>query len=95
MELILADIFFGDVSPWERLVLASWMVVTLVMLRSYAGTLMSLLAVRRIPQPYQDLRRVLDDPHVTMMWEAGSMYAQFLMVSCRYVCIYIHLTLTS
>ncbi|XP_045102570.1 probable glutamate receptor [Portunus trituberculatus] len=64
---------------WERLVLGAWMVLTLVLMRSYAGTLMSLLAVRQIPQPFQDLRRLLDDPDVTMVWEAGSMYVQFLM----------------
>ena len=68
---------------WERLVLGAWMVLTLVLMRSYAGTLMSLLAVRQIPQPFQDLRRLLDDPDVTMVWEAGSMYVQFLMVSRR------------
>ncbi|KAK8377611.1 hypothetical protein O3P69_013925 [Scylla paramamosain] len=64
---------------WERLVLGAWMVLTLVLMRSYAGTLMSLLAVRQIPQPFQDLRRLLDDPDITMVWEAGSMYVQFLM----------------
>ncbi|XP_063870807.1 probable glutamate receptor isoform X2 [Scylla paramamosain] len=64
---------------WERLVLGAWMVLTLVLMRSYAGTLMSLLAVRQIPQPFQDLRRLLDEPDVTMVWEAGSMYVQFLM----------------
>lgn len=71
---------------WERLVLGAWMVLTLVLMRSYAGTLMSLLAVRQIPQPFQDLRRLLDDPDVTMVWEAGSMYVQFLMVSRRRRC---------
>ena len=61
------------------------MVLTLVLMRSYAGTLTSLLAVRQIPQPYQDLRRLLDDSDATMVWEAGSMYVQFLMVSVPFL----------
>ncbi|MPC45569.1 hypothetical protein E2C01_039272 [Portunus trituberculatus] len=72
---------------WERLVLGAWMVLTLVLMRSYAGTLMSLLAVRQIPQPFQDLRRLLDDPDVTMVWEAGSMYVQFLMPEAASACL--------
>ncbi|XP_071540585.1 probable glutamate receptor [Panulirus ornatus] len=62
---------------WERLLLGSWMVMTLVFVRSYAGTLMSMLAVRYIPQPYQSLRDVLDDPAATMVWEADTMYVQY------------------
>ncbi|XP_071540846.1 probable glutamate receptor [Panulirus ornatus] len=62
----------------ERLVLGSWMVMTLVLTKSYAGNLMSMLAVRYIPQPYQSLRDVLDDPSVTMIWEAGTVYIQYL-----------------
>ncbi|XP_071540574.1 probable glutamate receptor isoform X2 [Panulirus ornatus] len=63
---------------WERLVLGSWMVMTLVLTKSYAGNLMSMLAVRYIPQPYQSLRDVLDDPSATMIWEANTAYVQFL-----------------
>ncbi|XP_071540830.1 uncharacterized protein [Panulirus ornatus] len=63
---------------WERLVLGSWMMMALVFFRSYDGNLMSMLAVRYIPQPYQSLRDVLDDPSATMIWETGSVYMQFL-----------------
>ncbi|XP_071540572.1 glutamate receptor 1-like [Panulirus ornatus] len=68
---------------WERLVLGSWMVMTLVLTKSYSGTLMSMLAVRYIPQPYQSLRDVLDDPSATMMWPGGTFYMQFLKAAKR------------
>ncbi|KAK4325102.1 hypothetical protein Pmani_004257 [Petrolisthes manimaculis] len=51
---------------------------TLVLTRSYSGNLMSLLAVRYIPQPFQTLIAVLDSHATNMVWEAGSMYDQFL-----------------
>ncbi|XP_071535585.1 probable glutamate receptor [Panulirus ornatus] len=63
---------------WYRLVLGVWMMMTLVLTRSYAGNLMSLLAVRHIPQPYQTLRDVLDDPSVTMIWQKGSANVQYM-----------------
>ncbi|ROT70074.1 olfactory ionotropic receptor IR4 [Penaeus vannamei] len=63
---------------WERVLLAGWMIVTLVTVKSYAGNLMSLLAVRHIPQPYQSVRDVLDDPACTMIWEANTMFVEFL-----------------
>lgn len=62
----------GDCWWWEWLVLGVWMMMTLVLTRSYAGNLMSLLAVRYIQQPYQSLRDVLDDPSVTMIWQTNS-----------------------
>ncbi|XP_071536199.1 uncharacterized protein [Panulirus ornatus] len=48
------------------------MIMTLVLTRSYAGNLMSLLAVRHIPQPYQNLRDVLDDPSASLIWMTNS-----------------------
>ena len=66
---------------WERLVLGLWMLTTLVLTRSYAGNLMSLLAVRYVPQPFQTPRDVLNDPHVTMIWQKYSRYEHFLKVS--------------
>ncbi|XP_071545434.1 probable glutamate receptor [Panulirus ornatus] len=62
---------------WERFVLAAWMMTTLVLTRSYAGTLMSLLAVRHIPQTYHSIREILDDPSVTMIWESGTSKVHF------------------
>ncbi|XP_045124068.1 uncharacterized protein LOC123512010 [Portunus trituberculatus] len=66
---------------WERLVLGLWMLTTLVLTKSYAGNLMSLLAVRHVPQPFQTPRDVLDDPHVAMIWQKYSKNEQFLRVS--------------
>ncbi|XP_045600619.1 ionotropic receptor 93a-like [Procambarus clarkii] len=60
------------------MLLAGWMMVTLVLSRSYAGNLMSLLAVRHIPQPYQSLQAAIDDPSVSLIWEAESAYVQSL-----------------
>ncbi|XP_063884895.1 glutamate receptor ionotropic, delta-1-like isoform X5 [Scylla paramamosain] len=69
---------------WERLVLGLWMLTTLVLTRSYAGNLMSLLAVRYVPQPFQTLRDVLDHPSVAMIWQKYSKNEEFLRVSeCR------------
>ncbi|KAK8384803.1 hypothetical protein O3P69_014387 [Scylla paramamosain] len=63
---------------WERLVLGLWMLTTLVLTRSYAGNLMSLLAVRYVPQPFQTPRDVLNDPHVAMIWQKYSKNEHFL-----------------
>ncbi|ROT70073.1 olfactory ionotropic receptor IR4 [Penaeus vannamei] len=70
---------------WERVLLAGWMIVTLVTVKSYAGNLMSLLAVRHIPQPYQSVRDVLDDPACTMIWEANTAYVQFVEASVSFL----------
>ncbi|XP_042219559.1 glutamate receptor 4-like, partial [Homarus americanus] len=70
--LLQQDISFPDDWWWERVLLGVWMLTTLVLTRSYAGNLMSLLAVRHIPQPYQTLQDVLDDPSVIMIWQSGS-----------------------
>ncbi|XP_069945068.1 probable glutamate receptor [Cherax quadricarinatus] len=63
---------------WERVVLMVWMMVTLVLTRSYSGNLMALLAVRHIPQPHQTLRDVMDDPAVTVIWEKDSATVAYL-----------------
>lgn len=65
----------------ERLLLGLWMLTTLVLAKSYAGNLMSLLAVRYFPQPFHTLRDVLNDPHVAMIWHKYSRNEQFLKVS--------------
>ncbi|XP_071540828.1 glutamate receptor 4-like [Panulirus ornatus] len=63
---------------WERLMLGGWMIMTIVLTRSYAGALMSMLAIRNIAQPFQTLRDVLDDPSITMVWQANTVYLQFM-----------------
>ncbi|KAK4310307.1 hypothetical protein Pmani_018126 [Petrolisthes manimaculis] len=55
-----------------------WMLTTLVLTRGYAGTLMSLLAVRHVRQPYHTLMDVLDDPEVIQIWQKNSANEQLL-----------------
>ncbi|XP_063871788.1 glutamate receptor U1-like [Scylla paramamosain] len=67
--LLRQSVWFGEGGwMWERVVLGVWMLMTMVLTRSYEGNLMSLLAVRHLPQPYQTLRDVVDDPSVVMVW---------------------------
>ncbi|XP_069181512.1 probable glutamate receptor isoform X2 [Procambarus clarkii] len=67
---------------WERLVLASWMLMMLVLMQSYSGNLMSLLAVRYIPQPFQTLRALLDSSSsTTMIWEYNTAYVNYFRTS--------------
>ncbi|XP_042233414.1 probable glutamate receptor [Homarus americanus] len=63
---------------WERLIFAMWMLMTLVLTRSYAGNLMSLLAVRHIPQPFQSLQDIVDDSSVVTIWEEKAASVQYL-----------------
>ncbi|XP_042233744.1 probable glutamate receptor [Homarus americanus] len=65
---------------WKRMMVAVWMLMTLVLTRSYAGNLMALLAVRHIPQPYQSFRDVLDDPSPIMIWQRSSINAEYLRI---------------
>ncbi|XP_071540832.1 LOW QUALITY PROTEIN: probable glutamate receptor [Panulirus ornatus] len=81
LRILLQQDFRPEPRGWERLVLGSWMVMTLVLTKSYAGNLMSMLAVRYIPQPYQSLRDVLDDPSATLMWPGGSISMQHVMAA--------------
>lgn len=60
--------------------MVSWLLATLVLRRSYEGNLMSLLAVRHIPQPYQSLRDVLDDRSAVMIWKKGSSFVELIEV---------------
>ncbi|XP_063871752.1 ionotropic receptor 93a-like [Scylla paramamosain] len=64
---------------WQRVVLGVWMLMTMVLTRSYEGNLMSLLAVRHLPQPYQTLRDVVDDPSVVMVWHKEGAPIQSVM----------------
>ncbi|XP_069188817.1 glutamate receptor-like [Procambarus clarkii] len=81
LVLLQQEVSVGDDWWWERIVMLVWMMVTLVLTQSYAGNLMALLAVRRIPQPYQSLQDVLDDPSVIMIWQESSMLSQHLQTA--------------
>ena len=53
--------------PGGLMVLVSWVVLSAVVFWSYNGALISLLAVRNIPQPIQTLRDLLDDHSITLV----------------------------
>ncbi|XP_069169915.1 probable glutamate receptor isoform X2 [Procambarus clarkii] len=63
---------------WRRLMFGAWLWATLVLTRSYSGNLMSLLAVRFSPQPYQTLRHLINDPSIVMIWQSNSINAEYL-----------------
>nr|XP_045600082.1 probable glutamate receptor [Procambarus clarkii] len=63
---------------WERELVVLWMLVTLVLTRSYSGNLMALLAVMHVPQPFQSLQDVLDHSSVITIWETESASVQYL-----------------
>ncbi|KAK4309439.1 hypothetical protein Pmani_018936 [Petrolisthes manimaculis] len=54
---------------WERVLLGTWMLSTLVLTRSYAGNLMSLLAIRYIPMPIQSLQDVIQSTSTIILQE--------------------------
>ncbi|KAK4325103.1 hypothetical protein Pmani_004258 [Petrolisthes manimaculis] len=75
------DIHTESLKWWSRLALGSWMLLTLVITRSYAGQLMSTLAVRFIPQPFHTLKALLDNPTTTMIWEANTAFVEHYKAS--------------
>ncbi|XP_069945065.1 glutamate receptor ionotropic, delta-1-like [Cherax quadricarinatus] len=79
--LLQQDMTLPIIWLWERLLLLVWIIVTLVLTRSYSGNLMALLAVRHIPQPYQTLRNLMDDPTVTVIWEQGSATISYMKIA--------------
>ncbi|MPC45360.1 hypothetical protein E2C01_039058 [Portunus trituberculatus] len=66
---------------WERLVLGLWMLATLVLTKSYAGNLISLLAVRYVPQPFQTLQDIVDNVRVAVIAQKHSTFEQSLRVT--------------
>lgn len=62
------------------------MLSTLVLTRSYAGSLTSLLAVRYIDEPYQSLRDVLSDNDVGIIIAPNTLIIQYSIVSATLMC---------
>lgn len=62
-------------------VLGSWVVVAALIFWTYAGTLISLLAVRYIPQPIQRLRDLLDDHTLTVITVPMTFFSESISVS--------------
>ncbi|XP_063883965.1 uncharacterized protein LOC135112938 [Scylla paramamosain] len=73
------SVWMGNAWWWEHVMLGVWMMVTLVLMRSYESTLMSLLAVRHMPQPYQTLRAVVDDHAVGIILHKQGAIMQAIM----------------
>lgn len=67
---------------WERVLLGVWMLSMVVLTRSYAGNLMSLLAVRYIPMPIQSLQDVLESSY-TFLVQEGTNQLQTIQVLYR------------
>lgn len=61
--------------------MSGWMLTALVLIKSYAGNLMSVLTVRYVQQPYQSLSDVVRDPSVTMIWQTNTSNVQFIRVT--------------
>ncbi|XP_069169913.1 probable glutamate receptor [Procambarus clarkii] len=79
--LLQQDLSRSDEWWWERMVMLVWMMVMLVLSRSYSGNLLALLAVRYIPHPYQTLEDVVHDPSVKMIWKANTIYENYFRTS--------------
>ncbi|XP_063884826.1 uncharacterized protein LOC135113517 [Scylla paramamosain] len=56
----------------ERLVLWLWLMTVLVLMRTYSGSLTSLLAVKTVEIKYDSLRDALDDPALTLVLEGST-----------------------
>lgn len=77
----LSDINVKAYRPeWERVAIGVWLLTTLVLTRSYSGNLMSLLAVRIIPDPFDTLRDVLEHPTVVTVWRKYSSNHHYIEV---------------
>ncbi|XP_066967134.1 ionotropic receptor 93a-like [Macrobrachium rosenbergii] len=75
--MLLQDIPKDTSNRWERVIFGAWVLTVLVLTESYSANLFTLLAFRRVPEPYQSLRAVLDDPKVVMIWFGNTAYTQF------------------
>ena len=64
----------------QRRVIGSWRILVLMVLWSYTGNLLSLLAVRYIPQPIQTIRQLLDSGYTVIM-EPNTVVTATLAVS--------------
>ncbi|KAK3853902.1 hypothetical protein Pcinc_039579 [Petrolisthes cinctipes] len=64
--------------PWKpvgnslRFTFLMWMMTAVVVVKSYSGSLTSLLAVKRIEVKYDSLRDVLNDPSLTLIMEGST-----------------------
>ncbi|XP_050688350.1 probable glutamate receptor [Eriocheir sinensis] len=72
------SIIISQSLPWVpagitmRLPVGVWMLLALVMIRSYSGALTSLLAVKTVEIKYNSLKDVLDDKKLTLLMEGST-----------------------
>lgn len=64
-----------------REVVGGWIIIALMVNWSYTGNLVSLLAVRFIPQPVQTIRHLLDQPAITVIMEPNTIVTDTISVS--------------
>nr|XP_053641776.1 uncharacterized protein LOC128695299 [Cherax quadricarinatus] len=63
---------------WERVLWLVWLLVNLLLSRSYCGNLMSYLAVRYIPKHFPTLQDFLDDPSAKLIWQRDSSTEEYI-----------------
>ncbi|KAG7160557.1 Glutamate receptor ionotropic, delta-2-like 5 [Homarus americanus] len=62
----------------EMVLLGGWVVVAMMVMWSYTGNLVSLLAVRHIPQPLQTLRDVIEESNLKVIVEPKTILTDHL-----------------
>ncbi|XP_071526269.1 uncharacterized protein [Panulirus ornatus] len=72
------DVSLGFLYSRERLVVGGWLLVAMMVTWSYTGNLVSLLAVRHIPQPIQTIRHLVDDTSLTVMLQPDTILTDVL-----------------
>ncbi|XP_071526274.1 probable glutamate receptor [Panulirus ornatus] len=72
------DMTMKLLSVRERLVVGGWLLVAMMVTWSYTGNLVSLLAVRHIPQPIQTIRHLLDDSSLTLILLSNAVFADII-----------------
>ncbi|XP_045615622.1 glutamate receptor ionotropic, delta-1-like [Procambarus clarkii] len=56
----------------ERVVVATWCIMSMIVARSYSSALTSLLAVRTVPVKYNYLRQIIDDHKINLIFEKAT-----------------------
>ncbi|XP_068207517.1 probable glutamate receptor [Palaemon carinicauda] len=62
----------------HRIMTLAWLLVVLVIMRSYSGSMTSLLAAKTIPIKYDSLRDVLDDTNLQIIMEGSTVLTDHL-----------------
>ncbi|XP_071522174.1 probable glutamate receptor [Panulirus ornatus] len=62
----------------ERCVVGGWLVVAMMVTWSYNGNLISLLAVRHIPQPIQTIKDLVDDTRISAVMLSNSIFSDII-----------------